>query len=347
VTIEVTDIQEAVHALSEAVAPEHGAVAIMKILAWPVVVAWGLFAFRVPLSRFIRDLGGRITKFSAFHVEVELAAITTPSLPLAELVVTGEDVTGGPVMPTTITELLKRIRDDASPCYLLVDIGEGKRWLISRLFLFTLVLWRIGAIRCVVFVDSIPFYARRFLGIAEPERVCKALGLKYSQFSDARDASWVAVREALTSDTTLWSRAAAETFVQKFIMDARIQSPNAPASPDEWEALGPPGQQVWEHTKWLTKTRFNQDLREVLYDLEESRLVDSPDTPIDRRNQGLLRRSVPFVALVNSRGEMKYLVERYKFLQQVATHLASAHDAQRSARERLDGSGDGPSPENT
>jgi hypothetical protein len=59
----------------------------------------------------------------------------------------------------------------------------------------------------------------------------------------------------------------------------------------------------------------------VFFDNEESQLVDSPDTRTSLRNYGLLRRRIPFVALVNSKGELRYLVDRESLLERFAAHL--------------------------
>ena len=163
---------------------------IVKVVVWPVVAALGLFLFRKPLRRFLSGLGQRITKLSVFHVDIQLAEVTTSPLALSDFTMPGEDLSGGEFSPSYIEDLLKQIRTDAPPCYFIVDIGEGKHWLISRVFLFTYVLWKIGAIRCVVFVERRAQYKKRLLGVASPAMVCSAIGKKYDWFDSARTAAW-------------------------------------------------------------------------------------------------------------------------------------------------------------
>src|SRR5262249_48060851 len=153
--------------------------------------------FRRPLSRFLQDFGGRITKFSAFHLEFEFAEIAAPSLSIDEFKFSPEDnVTGGVFTTTTIMELLRKIGEASHSDYLMVDIGTGKRWLISRLFLFTLMLSRIGAIRCVVFTETRDNYKRKLLGMATPESVCNKLAEKYQWFATALDQTYLSPADA-------------------------------------------------------------------------------------------------------------------------------------------------------
>src|SRR5262249_36000780 len=141
--VDAKQIQEVVKAIKDALGPKNEIIEGIKIFVWPFVVGAGLWFFRQPLARFLEGLGQRATKFSAFNISIELTAVTSPPLSIPDLgpAVQGEDlVNGGHVYPTTIDALLSRVQEDAPPSYLLVDIGNGKRWLVSRLLLFTFVL---------------------------------------------------------------------------------------------------------------------------------------------------------------------------------------------------------------
>lgn len=47
-------------------------------------------------------------------------------------------------------------------------------------------------------------------------------------------------------------------------------------------------------------------------------IKDTPDIQADKRMQELLHRKAPYIALVNSKGEFKSLLNREKLLEQVA-----------------------------
>jgi hypothetical protein len=335
-------------------------VELVKALAWPLAVGLALLIFRRPLSRFFEQIAGKITKVSVFDVAIELA--TVPSGPTPWLdpgVYAGTELFGGDVTTTTIMDLFARIRDDTAWNYLIVDLKNGRHWLESRLYLFTTILQQMGGLRCVIFVRSSQNRYRRFLGIAAPEDVRRALAGKYAWLRTVLDKSVLAALAATTLDPSLatdlqslldqlkkkfceplpnnlddfFSRIAgslqacqaslkpmrkdlAETISEKFIFDSLMRKGLDPLNP-EWSKLGPFG--PWDHSQWLTMARFNEDLRGLLVDTELSQLEDTPDAPADERTRALLRRPVPFVAIVNRNGEFQRLVDRKVLIEQVTS----------------------------
>jgi hypothetical protein len=173
-------------------------------------------------------------------------------------------------------------------------------------------------LRCVVFVETKGEYARRLLGIATPEQVRLALANKYAWLEEVLveallDQKITVLTEPLPKDK-------AQATVNRFIEDERIQQGQDPQDP-EWEQLG--DQPIWEHTKWLNLERVNEGLRGVFFDQDASQFVDSPDISTSERNQALLRRRAPFVALVNTKGEFKGLIDRQALLERVAERIGT------------------------
>jgi hypothetical protein len=321
-------------------------VELVKAIAWPLVLVVALIAFRRPISRFVEQIAGKITKVSAFDVAIELA--TVPSAPTPWLdphVYAGSELFGGSVTSTTIATLFERIRADMVWSYLIVDLGEGHSWLESRLYLFATILQHMGGLRCVVFVQSAQGHYRRFLGIARPESVQHALGEKYPWFRQVFEG---AIAAALAESSVLPAPPAlpgsvadfvsgvangiraslpklepmlkdvAQAVSEKFIFDPNMQTTTDPKNPD-WSQLGRTFS--WDHSRWLTLERFNRDLRSVVFDVELSQLEDTPDTRAEERTRALLRRRVPFVSIVNRRGEFQRLIDRQVLVEQVAAKL--------------------------
>jgi hypothetical protein len=327
-------------------------VELAKALAWPVVPALALIVFRRPISRFVEHLAGKITKVSVFEVAIELA--TVPSAPTPWLdpgVYAGSELFGGAVTSTTIMTLFDRIRADMVWNYLIVDLEEQHAWLESRLYMFATILERMGGLRCIVFVQSAQGQYRRFLGVAKPETVRLALGEKYSWFRDILDKSVAtALAESSTQSVPPPLPTKVDEFVaamangirnslsklqpmpkdlakavsEIFIFDPNMQTATDPKNP-EWSQLGDSGS--WDHSRWLTLERFNKDLRSALFDVELSQLEDTPDTPADERTQALLRRRLPFVAILNQRGEFQRLIDRQVLVEQVAAKLGEPTSA--------------------
>ena len=61
-------------------------VELVKALAWPVTIIFGLAVLYSPLSHLIRTIAQRATKFSLFKVELELAKLTQAQTSLATTV---------------------------------------------------------------------------------------------------------------------------------------------------------------------------------------------------------------------------------------------------------------------
>src|SRR5262249_46981675 len=157
---------------------------------------------------------------------------------------------------------------DAPARYFVVDIGTGRRWLMSRVLLFTFVLWKIGAIRCVVFVERRDQYMQRFLGIAPPDVLCSVIGAKYPWLDQALVAAWALKTEAFEPNdlASLYPKAElslvskvlpkdqAENLVKRFM---KVKWVRRATPPDEqhgdWELLSSGPTRMWERTKWVTK----------------------------------------------------------------------------------------------
>jgi hypothetical protein len=257
---------------------------------------------------------------SVFDVSIELATVTRTPVPLYGPHLEPDAVMQGTFFSTSIGELVDKIQADTRPYYLLVDIGDGRRWLISRLLLFTFVLWRIGAVRCVVVVETSGAYTKRLLGIALPQMVCAALGRQYPWFDKALVTAWSAENCPLLAEPL--AKENAVSLVDRFMaLDEIIRRSSVPTKPDEWESFTRLGAINWEHTKWLDSDRVNEILRPIFLARHESCLVDSPDTEPEKRNRALLSRHSPFIALVNDQGEITHLVDRQALLERFAEAL--------------------------
>jgi uncharacterized protein YfbU (UPF0304 family) len=55
--------------------------------------------------------------------------------------------------------------------FVIFDVGDGKQWLSSRLYLFTTILQEIYSLKCIVFVGEYNNTWYQFLGSANPDRV--------------------------------------------------------------------------------------------------------------------------------------------------------------------------------
>jgi hypothetical protein len=247
-------------------------IGLTNALAWPLVTGGLVFMLRDPLSHFLGGIAGRIKSFSAFQLSVELVTVPRPPNPWSNIELpAGADLAGGAVTSTTIMELFKRIRRNEPWRYLVADVKDGKFWLLSRLYVFTAILQHLRAVQCVVFVETSDGSRQRFLGIALADDVLRTLAALHPWLDDVFSHSWLAkgsYRKPLDIES-------AEGIVNSFINDPRIQSSSAPSNPNEWESLRPG--QLWEHTRWMTRSIVNTVFDGVLVRHDEVAVVRTPD----------------------------------------------------------------------
>src|SRR5664279_2694560 len=141
---------------------------LVGFLAWPITTILACILFYGPLSR----LAGRITKFSAFKVDVELRALSQA----VSLNATLDRLKKVPVTESGIAPIVAGVIKSGSADYLLVNIGDaGDQWLTSRIFLLAAILERSHTVRCMVFLDA----ADHFVGAALPKDIRSSIGAQY------------------------------------------------------------------------------------------------------------------------------------------------------------------------
>ena len=112
---------------------------------------------------------------------------------------------------------------------------------------------------------------------------------------------------------------AAGRIIREFIEDQDMRRKTTTDNPDEWTQLGTLS--VWEHTVWLNRENLYKVLGKQLYEWDMAHYDDTPDIPAEKRAKELLNRKAPFIALINSKGEFKELLDRQKLLEQVVQSL--------------------------
>lgn len=301
---------------------------LVNILAWPVLLAVALLAYHKPLSAFLVGLSGRLTKLSAFDVSVELAALPDPPAPWSDrdfpessMLTTGE-VSSTALMTLfnlTTPQVASMNASDVVPWdYLVVDIKNGKFWLISRLFIFTVFLKAMRGVKCIVFVESKGEHTGRLIGLALPDDISSVLGEAYPWLEKA-------LKNAMINQNVIrlhrfLDANSAGNIIRTFIEDSEMRKTELPDSLDDWTQLG--GASIWEHTRWLTLDLLNAVLRRSFFEWDSSRHEEHSEIPTEKRVKELLHHRAPFVAVVNSRNEFQRLLDRQKLAAMVAEAIA-------------------------
>jgi hypothetical protein len=144
---------------------------LLGAIAWPAVVAIAIIALRKPVAAFLEGLAPRITKLSAFKIDIELkegAELKRWSPPIL-------DEIRQPLAAATVgdssSQLMDAIVQETSTDYALVDLGGGSEWLTSRIFILAVLLERMRGLRCVVFVETQNGVRGRLVGLAAPRHI--------------------------------------------------------------------------------------------------------------------------------------------------------------------------------
>jgi hypothetical protein len=308
--------------------------ALVEILAWPVVVAIALIVFRKPLGAFLSGLSGRLTKLSVLDVSIELAELPQSTAPWnAPAIPQSSEMTGGEVSSTALMTLFGRIEADETWDYLIVDVKDGRFWLVSRVFVFTVFLQAMRGLKCMVFVQSSGEIRRRFLGLASPEAVRAALGEAFPWLEKALKNALSQSRNISGLSAPALPPMTAGEMIRSFIEDREmrlscdpaemIKSPNNcqipaakrptdPIKPAEWERLGE--FETWEHTHWLDLgiREVSEAVTRSFGEWDSSHYKETPGVSNEERIRELLRRKTRYIARVNSRGEFEALLDRQK-----------------------------------
>jgi hypothetical protein len=152
-------------------------VEIAKALAWPIAVLLAALVFRKPLSAFLGTIGGRISKFKVFNLELELAsAASATSTPLLDDI---RSVANSAELSDSSRQMIKQVQVGTPADYAIIDIGAGREWLTSRLYVAAAMMERMRRVQVFVFVESMPGVERRFVALASLRQVRWTLAQKH------------------------------------------------------------------------------------------------------------------------------------------------------------------------
>jgi hypothetical protein len=301
----------------------------VKALAWPIVAAFALYLLRRPLVELVGQVARRAKKLSVFEVSVELA--TLPEL-APQWSVAGTDVrrlSSSQIFDTASQALFQELLKPAQSDYAIVDVRSGQAWLTSRLFIFSLVLGEVTGLRAFVFLETAASTRRKFLGVATPANVRRALGRRYpwleEAFARALSAGFPIVKPAEAPGVSTFSNWISpfsptqpymlSSFVQQFVQSLQRTTPPPQNERRSYLEIGT-APQTWERAHWIDGERLERDLAGVL---EYAWVDESPDSLRSVVSEAVIRRNASFVALVDSDRRFAGLVDRHALLTQMAT----------------------------
>jgi hypothetical protein len=295
----------------------------ISAFAWPLITLAILWLYRNPLGEFLKTIGARAT-------EIGIGSWATIKLPEVK------EVSSGPVnviqelksdqWQESSTQWFDEFANTSSSSeYALLDLGDGKEWISSRLYIFAVLLQRMKSLKCIVFIRSISALQHRFIGCASPENVRWALAVDQpwleaafahayaQQFSAAPSIATIKRGSSPTKIDGSIEPMMAANIVRSFIYNLKnpAKEVGAESSPD-WVTLksGP------EHATWMTESEL---LRIVGVHLSRDAVEARTDDSAEQRKAEVKRvvaKNAPYVALLKD-GSYKALVNRIALLTEI------------------------------
>jgi hypothetical protein len=300
-------------------------VEVIKSLAWPAVVAFALYLFRRPLVDLVAQLARRAKKLTVYEVSVELATLPELSPSWAVGSADVRQLTSAQIFDSASQTLLLELVKPGRADYAVVNLGTGKEWLTSRLFVFALILGTVARLRAFVFLETAGGVRRRFLGIATPASIHDALARSYPWLEEAHVRAAAGFYSTAQDDKPGVSRfsnqppifTAADpnrvaNFLQGFLSGIQRTTTPPAQETDSHLQIGT-GTQLWERAHWIDGERLEDDLTGCL---QYGWCEDTPDKPRSTLAEAILRRNDDFVALVDPDRRFVGLVDRKLLLDQ-------------------------------
>jgi hypothetical protein len=175
-------------------------VGLAGALAWPIAAIAIALAFRKPLSQFLSGLSGRVTKLSAFKVELELA--TAPSAAAGPLLDDIRSATTSAEIADSTRMMLEQAQSTMPADFAVIDLGAGEEWLTSRLFIASVMLEKMRGVQVFVFLESTPAMARRFVAIGSLAEIRWSLACRYPWLEAAWQRAYLNIFPAYPPSST-------------------------------------------------------------------------------------------------------------------------------------------------
>ena len=325
-------------------APEHHSVlisilAVLGTLLWVIFAIYAVWVFKEPLSQFLISLPEKLKKLSFAGFEVEFAQQAPVVLdPYASNFgqLTKEDA----AQQSYIRPLIIEARKDPVPhSYITIDLGNGHKWLTSRLYIFALMFHRMRAVSCFVFVDNSHGVLNQYIGTASTEAIPWALAMRYpwlerafaKAYNDAISQVQFDSPSFITSPSgrlpdffVLGTSQLDEQVVRNYVEGLR-KSPDDPSITDskEWTPVRSekPPTAVLEHAVWIDSARLLADFKDILWTERVPDLFDEKT-----KVRAIINSQDPYIALTRASGEFVSLLERTRVLADFAKNITAQLD---------------------
>ncbi len=320
---------------------------ILSAVLWPLLIVIILLALRrnfPSLLNVLPTIFDRVQKISLGNFSLELAKATSIApqwTPTDSALDIRKSMSSAEVTDSTAWHFTNQLTDTTPADFALVDLGEGREWLSSRLFIISVLLQRSKDTRAFVFVRTAGKRRRKLIGWAEPEAIRWSLAQRFPWLEAAYARSYAEILPPdgvqavprmgvqVISHTgmlgTAGQGASPQVLIQLMQTFLReIQSPAPPIQEEEeqWvqlQAAAP----TWEHACWLTSDGIEDTLGDELFkQFVSSAELDGKTGPEQARR--LLQPKQRYVPIVDDGERFTELIDRQVLLERIGIEVAKA-----------------------
>src|SRR5262249_25120105 len=129
--------------------------ALVSAMLWPGVIIAVLLMYHNKIPLIAEWLSSRVKKLEFAGISLELA-VAKPFVPdwSSGALDLRHSAMSIQINDSTVATFLNQLTDNGSADYAEVNLGTGKEWLTSRLFIIAIVFARMKRIKCFVFFET-------------------------------------------------------------------------------------------------------------------------------------------------------------------------------------------------
>ena len=318
---------------------------ILSSIMWPLVILVTLLAYRGELPKLMQSLLGRLKKVELPWLSLELTMVQAfaPDLAGGPLSVDLRQGSVAAVFSSSFSQgIMAPFEQQGSADYAEVNLGAGKEWLSSRIFIMSILFARLKGARSIAFLETSGGTRRRFVGYANCEDVRWALARIHPWLENAYSHAYATINGPVQNHIALvpdpgkakHAISSEDSTSAISLLNAFLQS--VQSGPPQWPVVGnqnyasedwvqiksnPQDPVTFEHALWIT----GEGIRDILGDqMYTTAFISTDFSSKDRAMQMRLLAAAdgPFIAITDSSGKLEGLADREAALARLVSEMA-------------------------
>jgi len=316
--------------------------AAVSAILWPLLLFILLFVYRKEVPKFIQAIGSKISKVEFAGVSFEFARAkefvpswkASPNDPDLRHKATPVELTDH-----IVASFLTQLQNTGTGDYAEVNLGEGKEWLTTRLYIMSILFDRMKGIKCFVFVESTAATRKRFVCWAEPEKIRWALARRYEWLEPAFANAYskllsppskmliVSSQGRIGYDHDPQNPNPGIDLLKDFLSGVQAHAVTiynnmmAENDPTNWTLIHDINR-IYEHGTWIGGALIEDILRGVAHRSTLSTCMLAQDDK-GKQMREMLAMTGAFIPVVSENSRFEYLLDRNVLMEQMSRVVSS------------------------